>query len=92
LTIDAFWIYIRKEGGVCVVFDKIVKLLAEQLGIDESTISMDTNITEDLGADSLDVVELLMASEEEFGITISDEDAIGFKTVGDVVSHIEKAM
>ncbi len=72
-----------------MVFDKIKTILASQLDIDEEKITMQTNISEDLGADSLDVVELMMSVEEEFGITIDDDSIRGFKTVGDVVKFIE---
>ena len=72
-----------------MVFDKIKELLAQQLDIDEDSITTETKISEDLGADSLDVVELLMAIEEEFGVQIPDEEIENFKTVGDVVEYIQ---
>jgi len=72
-----------------MVFDKVRSILASQLDIDEDKIARDTDIAEDLGADSLDVVELMMAVEEEFGINFDDEDLTGFKTVADVVRYIE---
>ena len=65
-------------------------MLAEQLEIDEDKITMDTNIIDDLGADSLDVVELIMSLEDEFGIAISDEDAAQLYTVGRIVDYLEK--
>ena len=73
-----------------MVFEKIVTMLADQLGADESDITMDTNIAKDLGADSLDVVELLMAIDDEFGIEIPDEEIEKLRTVGDVVNYIEQ--
>ena len=74
------------------MLEKIMDLLAKQLRIDVNTLSPDTNIIEDLGADSLDVVEMLMAIEENFGITVSDEEAITLKTLSDVADFIEKKL
>ena len=71
--------------------EKIIDLLAKQFRIDPSTIDADTNIVEDLGADSLEVVDMLMAIEENFGITVSDE-ALTLKTVKDVADFIEKKL
>ena len=68
------------------------KILEDQLDIDTATVNENTDIAEDLGADSLDVVELVMTVEEEFDITIEDSDAHLFKTVGDVVNYIESKM
>lgn len=73
-----------------MVFDKIKELLAEQLDVDADKISSDTLIVEDLGADSLDIVEMLMSIEDSFDVKVADEDAQNFKTVGDVVSYIEE--
>ncbi len=70
--------------------EKIKKLLGEQLSIDENKITEESRVVEDLGADSLDVVELLMTLEDEFGITVEDEDAIKLKTIGDIISLIDK--
>ena len=72
-----------------MVIDKVKSILAAQLDIEEDKITETTDIAEDLGADSLDVVELMMSIEEEFGIEIADEDARSFKPVSDVVSYIE---
>lgn len=71
-------------------FEKVKSLLVEQLDANADDITMDSLIIDDLGADSLDVVEMLMAIEEEFGIEVPDEDAQSFKTVGDVVRYIEE--
>ncbi len=69
--------------------EKIKELLAKQLRIDKSEIDDDTNIIEDLGADSLDVVEMLMTIEDRFGINVPDEDVPLLKTVKDVADYIE---
>lgn len=71
------------------MLEKVKKLFADQLGIDESSISVDSTIKGDLGADSVDVLQLLMTIEEENGIIIPDEKLAGFNTVGDVVSYLE---
>lgn len=73
-----------------MVFDKIREILAEQLDLDESKISMDSDIVEDLEADSLDVVDLVMSLEDEFGIEVPDEAIENFKIVGDIVRYIEE--
>ena len=72
-----------------MIIDTLRSIIEAQLDIDPSTINENTAITEDLGADSLDMVELMMTIEEEFDITIKDSDAHLFKTVGDVVNYIE---
>ena len=69
--------------------EKVKKIIADQLCISVEKVADDADITKDLGADSLDVVELLMAFEEEFGVSISDEDASKIKSVNDVVAYIE---
>jgi len=69
--------------------EKIKKIIADQLCISVEKVTDDADITKDLGADSLDVVELLMAFEEEFGVSISDEDASKIKSVNDVVAYVE---
>lgn len=70
--------------------ERIRGLVAEQLGVDVSELRPDANILEDLGADSLDVVEMVMAIEEEFDIEISDEDAEAIRTVGDVEAYVSQ--
>jgi acyl carrier protein len=72
-----------------MVFEKIVEILCEQLMLDKDQIQMDTAITDDLGADSLDLVEVLMSCEDEFDVEIPDEEAEKFKNVGDLVRYIE---
>lgn len=72
-----------------MLFEKLVKMLSEQFGVEESTITMKTSFEEDLGADSLDIVELTMTLEEEFDLReIEDGDLENLKTVGDVVELI----
>lgn len=75
-----------------MVFEKIKKILAEQLDVDAEEMALDTNIAEDLGADSLDVVELLMSIEDEFDVEIPDEEIENLKTIGDVVEYIQNNM
>jgi len=70
--------------------EKIKAIIVEQLGVDESEVTPEEHFIDDLGADSLDTVELVMALEEEFGIEISDEDAEKIQTVGDVAKFIDK--
>ncbi len=72
-----------------MVFEKIKEMLADQLDANIDDMTMETKIGEDLGADSLDVVELLMAIEEEFSVEIPDEDIESLKTIGDVVEYIQ---
>ena len=71
-------------------FDKVKAIVVEQLGVDESEVTIDSTFIDDLGADSLDIVELIMAFEEEFGLEIPDEAAEKIKTVQDVVSYIDQ--
>ena len=72
-----------------MVFEKIKKIISEQLEVDQSIISEGSSITADLGADSLDLVDLAMSIEDEFDIELSDEALEKIKTVGDLVSYIE---
>lgn len=72
------------------IFEKVRKITAEQLDVDESEINQGTSFTDDLDADSLDIVELMMSLEEEFDLEISEEDAEKIVTVGDVVAYISE--
>lgn len=72
-----------------MVLDKIKDMLEKQLGIDKSKITEDSDIIKDIGADSLDIVEFLMDAENEWGITIEEEDVKDLHTIGDVVKYIE---
>jgi acyl carrier protein len=71
------------------MFEEIAKILSDQLGIPQSKITLDSNIVEDLGADSLDVVELLMTLEDNTGKTIPDDKVSDLKTVGDIVEILK---
>lgn len=71
------------------VFTKVKEIVVEQLGVDENQVNSEASFIDDLNADSLDTVELIMALEEEYGIEIPDEEAKQIKTVGDAVSYIE---
>ena len=69
--------------------EKVKAVIVEQLNVEEADVVEDAAFVDDLGADSLDIVELVMALEEEFGISIPDEDAESIKTVGDAVTYID---
>ena len=71
-------------------FERIRELLAEQLDVDEDKITMDSDILEDFEADSLDVVDMIMSLEDEFGVEVPDEEIENFHTVGDVVRFVEE--
>ena len=72
-----------------MIFEKVRKILSEQLGVDEDSIQEDSLLAEDLGADSVDLVELIMAMEEEFELGMAQEDEVkALKTVGDAVNYV----
>lgn len=73
-----------------MVFEKVKELIVDTLGCDEEKVTLEASLKEDLEADSLDAVELVMAAEEEFGIEIPDEVAANLKTVKDIVDFVEK--
>ena len=73
-----------------MILEKIRSIIAEQLDLDEETITMDSDCVEDLGADSLDMVDLVMSFEDEFEIEVPDEAVEKVKTVGDIVRYIEE--
>ena len=70
--------------------EKVVKIVVDKLGVKESEVTPEATFTGDLGADSLDTVELVMEFEKEFGIQVADEEAEKFQTVGDVIAYIEE--
>ena len=71
------------------VADRVKKIIVDQLGVEEDLVTAEASFVDDLGADSLDTVELVMALEEEFGIDIPDEDADKLKTVGDAMEYLK---
>ena len=73
-----------------VSYDRLKKIVVEQLGVDEAEVKPEASFVDDLNADSLDLVELIMSLEEEFGMEISDEEAEKIKTVGDAMEYIEE--
>ena len=70
------------------VTEKVNSIIVERLGVDNSSLVPEANLLDDLGADSLDVVELVMALEEEFNIEVPDEDVEGIRTIGDIVQYV----
>lgn len=72
------------------IFEKVKEIVVEQLGVDEEEVTMNASFVDDLGADSLDIVELIMALEEEFDMEIPDEDAEKISTVGDAIKYIKE--
>lgn len=70
------------------MFEKVKAIIAEKLNVDQDEIKLESSIVDDLGADSIDLIELIMNLEEEYGVSISDEEAVKLKTVGDVVDFI----
>ena len=74
------------------MFDKICDIIANQLRADPADITEDTNVMEDLGADSLDVMEILVAIEDNFGVAVSDDEIPNLKNVHDIVEYVESNM
>ncbi len=75
-----------------MTFDKIKELIVDQLDVEEDKVTMEANIQDDLGADSLDIVDLVMSVEDEFEVKIEDDDVESIKTVGDIVHYIDNAV
>ncbi|MBS7528167.1 acyl carrier protein [Fusibacter paucivorans] len=73
-----------------MTFEKVKDLLVEELGLDADEVTLESNIREDLGADSLDMVDLIMSIEDAFGIKVDEKDTVNIKTVGDIVNYIDK--
>nr|YP_009244033.1 acyl carrier protein [Gelidium elegans]AMK96275.1 acyl carrier protein [Gelidium elegans] len=74
------------------IFKKVKKIIVQQLGVEEKKVTLQANFAKDLGADSLDTVELVMAIEEEFSIEIPDDDAAKIATLGQAINFIEQAV
>ncbi len=72
--------------------ENIISLISEQFNVDEDKINLDTSFKNDLNADSLDIVELIMALEDEYGLEIGDEDVEGISTIGDAINYLIKAL
>jgi acyl carrier protein len=91
---------VRPTGNECIgrtlkvasVEERVIDIVAEQLGVSKDQITRETSFVNDLGADSLDTVELVMELEEEFDITIPDEEAEKIQTVGQAIDHIQQAV
>ena len=81
---------LTKKGERMETFDKVKDVIVDKLGVEENAIKSEAHFVNDLGADSLDTVELIMEFEEEFGIEIPDDDAEKITTVGSAVEYIEK--
>ena len=80
----------KEKGGTVVVFDKIKKILVDQLDVEEDAVTMEASITDDLGADSLDIADIVMSIEEEFDMEVPDDQMQNIKVVGDIVKYIEE--
>jgi len=80
---------LKKQGGRFMVFEKLQGIIVEELGVEKEEVTLEASLADDLGADSLDAVELVMAIEDEFEIKVSDEVAQGFQTVKQIVDFIE---
>lgn len=78
------------EQTVMAIIEQVKAIIIDQLGVDEEDVQMEASFVDDLGADSLDIVELVMALEEEFELEISDEDAEKIRTVGEAVKYIQE--
>lgn len=78
------------KGGFVVVFDKVKAILVDQLDVEEDVVTMEASINDDLGADSLDVADIVMSLEEEFDVEVPDDVLANVKTVGDIVKYIEE--
>jgi len=72
------------------IFDKVKEIIVDQLGVEEDEVTLESSFIEDLGADSLDIVELIMALEEEFGLEIPDDEAEKISTVNDAIEYIRE--
>jgi acyl carrier protein len=80
---------VENKEDIIVVFERIREMIKEELNVPEEKITMEARLAEDLGADSIDAVELIMNIEDEFNVQVSDEQAQNIKTVGDIVKYVE---
>jgi acyl carrier protein len=80
----------KEVGNVASVEERVIELVCERLGVNKEQVTRQTSFVEDVGADSLDIVELVMGLEEEFGINIPDDQAEKIKTVGEAIDYIER--
>lgn len=78
------------QGGNNMVFDQVKDIIVEELSVDANLITMEARLSEDLGADSIDAVELIMKIEDTFEVSVSDEQAQAIKSVGDIVRYLEE--
>jgi len=79
----------QMKEDILMVFERVKELIVEGLGVEAEKISLDARLAEDLGADSIDAVELIMKIEEEFNVEVSDEEAQNIKVVADLVKYVE---
>ena len=75
-----------------MIFEKLKAMIVNQLGVDASSVTLESNIFDDIGADSLDIVEMLMDVESEWNITVDDSEVLNVRTVGDVVKLVESKL
>jgi len=87
--VSLYIIYLSTFGGA-FMFDKVKQILIDELQLDESEITLEAELAKDLGINSIELADLIMMCEEQFGIEISEDDANEFVTVGDVVNYLEK--
>ena len=80
----------KKQKIMSEIAEKVKAVIVDKLGVEEANVTPEANFTNDLGADSLDTVELIMEFEKEFNVAIPDEDALKITTVGDAIAYIEK--
>jgi acyl carrier protein len=80
----------KKMEENLMIFEKLKDIIVDQLGVEEDAVTMEANIQDDLGADSLDIVDLIQEIEDEFDISIHDDAVEGIKTVGDIANYVEK--